>query len=463
MPVAAILILIGSLLRSAFLNSDQNEDQPRLRITLSESGPIAETKARIQGRVSLPTSDRISLDHSSSSDSSESHRSSSGRGDADRDLRPTSGGGRGGGGNASGEQDDAVGGTASDGSDPPGDIAERHGSPLPPQRPLLYNWVPDGTPMVLLREVNAQAYVIVYQDILPDSDRAIGVADPRIVVGHLERVLSSSFSGWGVLDFENQFFTNLALAPGDPDHERTVDSLLATLQAIRSRWPESKWTVWGVPDIGFWIHESGEEPLSWATADFDRANRVGRAIVASHQRLVDHLDWISPWVYDLYAFNASAGAAQRNRMEAQIAWSRAKIRFSRELVAARPGGAIPLIPMLCPSFAPGGDAEIPSIVPTVEFQQESLQPIMPMGVDGLALWTQFGFRMTQAFRIPENDHQHQLREASRQWLRQILERAYIAPIPFDHPNGRAWWNDKLRTILFDRIRLMDEALRQHSP
>ena len=36
--------------------------------------------------------------------------------------------------------------------------------------PLLYDWIPDGTPMSDIRAIDAQRYTLIRQDILPKGD-----------------------------------------------------------------------------------------------------------------------------------------------------------------------------------------------------------------------------------------------------------------------------------------------------
>ena len=82
---------------------------------------------------------------------------------------------------------------------------ERKTPPSPPGL-LLYDWMPDGTPMKTIRAIDAQRYTIVYQDILPRQGES-GIVDIDLVLAFLRDRLSRTWNGWGVLDFEGAFIT----------------------------------------------------------------------------------------------------------------------------------------------------------------------------------------------------------------------------------------------------------------
>lgn len=332
------------------------------------------------------------------------------------------------------------------------------------RRPILYNWVPRGTPLEPLRAMSADRYVIVYEDVLPARDRAIGVSNAQVVTRHLETVLPPNFNGWGMLDFENRFMRNLALPPTDPDHVRTVESLIATFGSIRARWPESRWTMWGVPEIPYWLHERGTESRNWADDDAERQSEVETRIVESHRRLVARLDWLNPWIYDMYSREAAAGAAWRSRsIQAQIGWARSKVRVARALSNGRSEGPIPVIPVFCPTFAPGGEAKRPSFVPFEEFREEALLPAIAEGVDGLSIWSSLGFQIDSAFRDAVNDHQREIREAGRTYLRELFENEGVSIPSFEDPTARGWFESRCRTRILRQLDLMRAALEDRGP
>ena len=321
--------------------------------------------------------------------------------------------------------------------------------------PLLYDWVPDGTPMAEIRALNADRYAIVYQNILPRKG-ASGIVDIDLVLAHLREKLPRNYRGWGVLDFEGAFLERLRKGPGHPHHEATSDSLRKTIDAVKREWPGSRWAFWGLPDVRFWINDKGEQPVSWFSASTAQKEREFKRQAAAFQGLLESVDWITPWIYDMYSFQATKPSDRMSSIAAQKAWARAKMTLCKRVLASRRNGPIPVIPMFCPAFAPGGNVTKPTFVPMKEFVDEVLEPTMTGEVDGLSLWTGMGYRVYNAFRDPENPHQVDLRDQSRDRLKTLLFRD--TPFDWNAPNAEVRINDAIRSQLMEQLQLMRKAL-----
>lgn len=322
--------------------------------------------------------------------------------------------------------------------------------------PLLYNWVPDGTPMSEIRSLQATQYTIVYQDILPKKG-ASGLVDKNLVLAFLRNRIPRNFSGWGMLDFEGVILDRLRKGPGNPEYEETTESLRQTLLAVKREWPGSKWAFWGLPDVRFWINDSGEKSVTWASASTQQKEREFARQSAAFQGLLEHVDWLSPWIYDIYSTqNMSNPSHRTSSIASQKAWARAKVALCKRMLASRKNGPIPVIPMFCPVFAPNGNVEEPRFVPMQEFVEEVLQPTIESGVDGLSTWNGVGWRVRNAFRDAENQHQVSIRDESRDRLKKLL--FPNKSFNWNAPEAKTAVNDLIRTPLLQQLQAMRKAL-----
>ena len=322
--------------------------------------------------------------------------------------------------------------------------------------PLLYDWVPDGTLMLEIRALHANKYTIVYQDILPKKG-ASGLVDKSLVLAFLRNKIPRNFKGWGMLDFEGVILNRLRKGPGNPEYEETTESLRQTLLAVKREWPGSKWAFWGLPSVRFWINDSGENPVTWASASTQQKEREFARQSAAFQGLLEHVDWLSPWIYDIYSTQDITNPADRTSMIAsQKEWAQAKVALCKRMLASRKNGLIPVIPMFCPVFAPNGNVEEPRFVPIQEFVEEVLQPTMESGVDGLSTWNGMSYRVLNAFRDTENQHQVDLREESRDRLKKLL--FPNKPFDWNAPAAKTAVNNRIRSPLLQQLQAMRKAL-----
>ena len=327
--------------------------------------------------------------------------------------------------------------------------------------PILYNWIPDGTPMADIRGMNAQSYVIVYSDIFPDRGES-GVLNTQTVIRALEKQISNTYSGWGVLDFEGEIFDRLFHEPINDKFEITTESLINTIRAVKKRWPKAKWTYWGMPDLKFWIHIAGEKPTTWATANETQKTRALNRAQKGFMAIAEEVDWISPWIYDLYLNEQFSSANEKQSMiNAQREWALAKCKLCRTISNSRSGGPIPVIPMFCPMFAPGGNIATKTFVSEEEFRTDILEPVVKSGVDGLSTWNELGFRVSNAFRSAINQHQVGIRNNSRKVLSEILFED--DSFNWNSENAKRLVNDAIRPILMTQLRMMRSELDDFGP
>ena len=335
-----------------------------------------------------------------------------------------------------------------------------HSSQEPP-KPLLYNWVPDGTPMVDLRSLHATKYTMVYQSVAgPSASR--GIANTVAILKHLRDTLPAGFQGWGVFDFEGAFIENLSKDASDPAHQQTVDSLVHLIRAVKQEWPASRWSFWGFPTVRFWIHNKGEEPASWASASDEQKEREFRSAVDQFSVVATEVDWLSPWIYDVYPLSSlKHDASRQGTIKAQQLWAQAKIEAARRCTQGRQPERVPIIPMFRPLFAPGGSSFTPAFVPIEEFTEELLVPAIQAGVDGLATWNGLGHEFANAFRTATSPHHLQIRTDARRTLERLLFDG--RSFQWDTTAAQAHVASLLRRPLLDQLQAMRHHLNTTTP
>ncbi|MCH2161540.1 MAG: hypothetical protein MK085_06660 [Phycisphaerales bacterium] len=289
------------------------------------------------------------------------------------------------------------------------------------QKILLYNWVPGAVTSSELKNIDAEWYVKVHGNVLPQEDQDNGVVNPDDILRVMATRIDSGFSGYGMLSFEGGFWRNLKKGPGDPDYERTVDSMINLIRVLKKHYPETKWSYWGLPDLLYWVPNGVGGSKNWNNVNEEERGQFYAAAAAIYQPIANEVDWLSPWVYDTNEHALAEGRSWvYSQPKAQRNWCRAKIDVCNIVNAARPGGRVPVIPTYSTNFAPGGNASIPAWVPNEELQSETVEACVDAGADGMAMWTSLGYRLNSACRYTENDHQADITAHARKWLNKLL-------------------------------------------
>ena len=212
-----------------------------------------------------------------------------------------------------------------------------------------------------------------------------------------------------------------------------------------------------MPDIRFWIHGPGEKPATWATANKEQKRKAIDRAIQGFTAIANEIDWISPWLYDIYRNEDFTVKHEKQSMIlAQQQWALAKCAVARKLSDSRAQGPIPVIPMFCPYFAPGGNVATKTLVSEDEFTTDILEPVVAFGVDGLSTWNELGFRVSNAFRTTINQHQVGIRDKSRKVLTELLFKDDYFNWNLENSERRI--QDLIRPVLVSQFRMMRAEL-----
>ena len=243
---------------------------------------------------------------------------------------------------------------------------------------LIYDSFPGDNPPAI---GNSQPYMLVGQY---DVDVAIsntGIIDPAKAIAQVERLIQlGKGSEWGVLDFEEPFDAIWNAGPSDPRYQPALDSMVATIRALKARYPNTKWTYYGLPRIPYWFPEG-----IWS--EFTPEQRVAKYVQLTGviEPLMTEMDFFMPSVYDLYE-RAKGMPSTADADATEVWWRRANMEAIAHWFQSRSMEVPPIIPMVCPWFQGGGIATDLMPIPSAEFLHDQIQPLVAAGASGIAVW-----------------------------------------------------------------------------
>ena len=276
-----------------------------------------------------------------------------------------------------------------------------------PPFPIIYDSAPAAG--FVSPVASASRYLIVYQSDFgaydPSAQTDVDV-NPAAVIAAIRQKLSqplssAGYSEWGVLDIENPFDEILKNGPSDARFDRAVASLVNVIRAVRSAYPQMKWTYYAFPRVPYWMGIN-----DWGQLTKDEREAKYAEFARNYEPIMAEMDWFMPSLYDVYE-----GALQMPRCASPREVAEAEYRkacvcavsrwFTRAGVDARP-----IIPVVSPWFQPGGVATAYKPIPMEEFCAEQVRPAIESGASGMAIWGEMGFflKMATASNLPSDQY-----------------------------------------------------------
>ena len=258
-------------------------------------------------------------------------------------------------------------------SDPP------RATPAAPARvplTLLYDILPSRNAVDRVTAIGARTFYLVYQGCDPQC-ATTGIINPEAVVNAIEAETKGRAPLFGMLDFEDPFSDNLQKGPDSPEGARAIETMIRTIRAVKARFPDTKWTYYGVPWLPYWLDKNG-----WFTATADAKRAALERATATYAALVRELDWVSPTVYPKYDPVVFPEDQRNTIVHEGRAWRTAQVGL-----AALMANGKPVIPTLSPYWTPGGRARFCRVISRSEFLDDQVAPCVEAGATGIALWT----------------------------------------------------------------------------
>ncbi len=252
---------------------------------------------------------------------------------------------------------------------------------------LLYDVLPDTASNIQLHSIKVEPWVQINQDA---PSYKTGVIDIYAIAKEVITRTNGNPSTWMMLDFEEPFFANLDKDPNSPERQATIQTMVAAIRAMKARWPESKWTFYGIPNLPYWIQGKG-----WASVTREQKREMLQKVADAAAPLVAESDWVSVSIYDYYDTRMLVSGSPdsiRGTPESVCAdgraWRMAQVELAKLLAKDKP-----VIPNVCPFWVPGGVAPYCRLIQPRTFIENQIAPAIEAGATGFALWTGMNYRV----------------------------------------------------------------------
>ena len=315
---------------------------------------------------------------------------------------------------------------------------------------LLYDNIPDPNMFQTIESLKLQQWMNVNQD--ADSFKT-GVLNVQEIINTIDRQSSGGqLPKWMMLDAEDPFFADLVKDPDSPEFKRAQNSLISAIRTLKARYPNTKWSLYGIPNLPYWVEKQG-----WATATNDERRKILDSVALASAPIVAELDWVSVSIYDYYDPKMVNGTPQSIRgtpasvCEDGKAWRMASVGLSVLLAKGKP-----VIPMIFPYWAPGGVAPYCQLINPRELMENTILPALKGGANGFALWANMNYRITQVttFDTDPNSASKEKNFGPKEW-RAAFTADYFsgqAPTNWAYPSVTQTLIRKTSQTLLDSLR-----------
>ena len=324
---------------------------------------------------------------------------------------------------------------------------------------LLHDGVLDPALVTQVEALGAERWLQVNQD---EASYSSGVIDAESILRDVGVRTSLRPPPWAMLDFETPFFDNLRKPAGSPERQSAVRTMKAALAAAKLRYPQTKWSFYGLPNLSFWVDGKG-----WTALDaVRRDSEIAASIEACREVLAD-ADWVSVSVYDYYdprqvvpGRTDSIRGTPQDAIDNGIAWRRAQVAAAKGVAGGRP-----VVPLVCPFWSPGGVAPACRLIPAEDFVSRQVAPCLDGGADGIAIWTGYAYRLDQVQSVDPEPARTERGFGRKEWREAFVADLLSGAVP------PSWSDGELRrtlvrgcsSVMLDRLTRVRRVLDGQSP
>ena len=291
--------------------------------------------------------------------------------------------------------------------------------------------------------------MLVGQSDVDVSIATTGIIDPAKAIAQVERLIQDGQgSEWGVLDFEEPFDAIWNTGPSDPRYQPALDSMVATIRALKARYPNIRWTYYGIPRIPYWFPDG-----IWN--QFTPEQRVAKYVQLTGvvEPLMTEMDFFMPGVYDVY--ERAQGMPSTTDTDATEAWwRRANVEAISHWFQSRNREVPAIIPLVSPWFQGGGFATELMPIPPLEFLEDQVRPLVIAGASGIAVWGAMKYYLYVA-QWP-GDHPSAAFLELRNTIQQVFCRDYLngadpASIDWTSPSVGQQLGDAMNAVMVNAL------------
>lgn len=235
------------------------------------------------------------------------------------------------------------------------------------------------------------------------------------IVSFVEEHWGPNPTGWFTLDYEIPHFERLRRGYEDledPEYLHTRDAFVNALREVKSRYPGTRWSVYGVPGQPLRFNIDGN---SWTHMDVPAEVKAVRDAkhIAAMSPIIEECDWLSPTIYDRHDIrNAPNPAHAAYVIENYRRRTVGSIQMCRALIAASDRPDRPVMPYMNVLYAPGGSGQELTAIPMDQLLAKQIGPAVEAGAESVVVWTAAGYYARLA-TVPDRDEpmQQVVREA----------------------------------------------------
>ena len=279
-------------------------------------------------------------------------------------------------------------------------------TPVPPlaSLTLLYDTLPSANATERVKAIGARPFYILYQSCDPQAEKS-GLIDIDVCLKAIESENAGNPPEWGMLDFEEPFTADLQKGADSFECQRALQSMIALVRAVKFKYPNTKWSYYGVPYLPYWIGNYG-----WSTASDSAKRSALESSIAIYKTLVAELDWISTTIYAKYDPRLFSEDRQDTMLKEGHAWRKAQVGLAVLL-----GKGKPVIPTACPYWTAGGKADFCRVISLPEFLNDQIVPSVEAGATGFAVWTAIGYFIDKATASPDKIYNNEANFGQKEW------------------------------------------------
>lgn len=267
-------------------------------------------------------------------------------------------------------------------SDPPRPTATGVSEPAPiaPKPIFLFEEAITPEARTAMEAAGGQKYFIIYQNNVDPSAQKLGVIDASALGQGIIQACGDTPSGWGVLDFEDPFFSILQDGPSNPKYAAAVDSMAQAIRSVRRVFPKVKWTYYGLPLLRYYV-----DGRSWSSLSEEVKARETERQISAVSPILAECDWLAPMIYNMVGDGKGSRIASDDIRKCTQEWSESLIRMTVKYAQSRP---VPprVIPFVAPLYQEGGQARTCSVIPMNVFLEDTVKPARRGGAGGLCFW-----------------------------------------------------------------------------
>jgi len=241
--------------------------------------------------------------------------------------------------------------------------------------------------------LQAKPYLIIYQAVDPDSFTTARINTQRVIDAIAHELSAGARPEWGVLDFEHPFNEIMDEGATNPRFLAAATSLIETLAAVKSAFPDIRWTYYNFPRIPYW-----NSNRDWSGLPLAEREEIRGKALSKYAALISASDWFMPAMYDYYETALFDSRMAPLIVVAERSFVDATIEFLNRCMSQPGVGRKPILPAVSPWFMDGGRATECRPIPIEELVRDQFQPAIDGRVDGVAMWCSTKWLMTLATR-----------------------------------------------------------------